>query len=321
VKPACRPAARIAVSRSAARRRPRAATGRALATVVLALALRAPLSAASLAGTPSFIPAVYGPGEDVEVTASLAPGASETLSELELRSGAGLPAGSADDPEIRSLRVARTAAGWEMRIRFVPWSPGRGTIPGLAARGAALPSLPYDAVSRLGPEDRDPSPPRPQRLPPGAALALYVLIGAALAVVLAAFGFVAYVIPASRALLARRRAGQAFRRLGKSLDFLTARALSADPAAFSAALARALRLYLAARVEPRAPVLTPGELSALPDDAFPAPSTRDAAAGILAWSDEVRFGGAAAQAAALERAAAEARRIAAENEEALLARA
>jgi hypothetical protein len=294
----------------------------AAAALALASAGSGRLAAAELAGAPSYIPASYGPGDEVAATAAIAPSAGEALSELELLPGAGLPPqGGSVDPELRGIEIARSSAGWRMKVRFVPWSPGRGLVPGVVAGGVAFPPLPYDAASRLGPEDRDPAPPRPQRLPPGAALALYALVGALLLLALAAFGFVAYLLPASRALLAKWRAGQAFRRLGKSLDYLAAHAASAEPAAYSAALARALRLYLAARVAPLAPSLTPAELAALPDDSFPAPATRERAASLLAWSDEVRFGGAAALAATLGDAAEKARRIAAENEEALIARA
>lgn len=312
----------MSAARVGAGRAPLGAVARCAFAAALASVGPAGLVAASLAGTPSYIPASYGPGEEVTVIAPVAPAIGESLSELELKPGAGLPARSGTaDPELLALKIARNGAGWEMRIRFVPWSPGRGIVAGVAASGAALPSLPYEAVSRLGPEDRDPTSPRPQRFPPGAAVALYGFAGVLIALGLAAFAFVAYLIPASRALLARWRAGQAFKRLGKSLDFLAAHAGPADPAAYTAALAGALRVYLSARVSPEIPALTPGELAALPDATFPAPATRDRAASLLAWSDEVRFGGASALAAELEAAAERARGIAAENEEALLARA
>lgn len=298
------------------------ALGLAGIAAALALAGAARLTAASLAGPPAYAPFRYGPGDEVTIVAPIAPGAGETLSALELEPGAGLPEpGRSADPELRSLRVAKGPSGWELTIRFVPWSPGAGQVPALSARGLSLPALPYESASRLGPEDLYPSAPRPQRMPPGAALALYLLGGAALALVLAAFAFVAYLLPASRALLARWRAAQAFRRLERSLDYLVARAGSADGAAFSAALAGALRNYLAARVSPEAPVLTAAEISALPDSAFPTPSIRDRSASLLSWSDEVRFGGTAAGAEDLASAAEEARRIAADSEEALLARA
>jgi hypothetical protein len=302
---------------------PRAAR-RVLLAGVLALAWAAParLDAASLAGSATFIPAVFGPGEEVLAVAPIAPRVGEALAEMELGPESGLPAAQkGSDPELRGIEIAKNGAGWELKIRFVPWSPGKGSVPAVSARGVSLPILPYEAASRLGPEDIDPTPPRPQRLPPGAALAFYVVVGASAALALAVLGFVAYVVPAARSLLAKWRAGQAFRRLGKSLDYLGAQAASAEPAAYSAALARAFRNYLAARVLADAPSLTPDEISALPDAAFPAPATRDKAASLLAWSDEVRFGGTAAGTAALADAADEARRIAADNEEALLARA
>jgi hypothetical protein len=141
-----------------------------------------------------------------------------------------------------------------------------------------------------------------------------------------------YLVPAARALLARRRAALAFKRLEASIDYLLGEAASAEASAFLAALLRALRLYLAARALPGAEALTASELSALPEAAFPAPATRDRAAALVALADRHRYGGAmagtrAGPAAAassprdfLESAAREAVAICRANEEALLAR-
>jgi hypothetical protein len=277
----------------------------------------ATLDARSLA----YLPVVYSAGEEVLAQALLAPEGREKLAELDLKPGSGLPpAGLEADPELRELRLSKTASGWLLSLRFVPWSPGTSSLPPMRAKGFLIPAVPYSASSILGPEDRDPSPPRRQRDPPGTALYLYALAGILVAIALGAAGASAYLLPAARALIARRRAAQAFRRLATSLDFLAAEAPSADPAAFLAALSRALRLYLGSRVVSEAPALTAAELALLPEASFPAPATRTRVAALIAGADRLRYGGGAVGLGALEAAVAEARSICAANEEALLAR-
>jgi len=137
-------------------------------------------------------------------------------------------------------------------------------------------------------------------------------------------GTMIYLIPAARSLLARRRAGLAFKRLEKSLDYLVEGAESADPSPFFAALSRALRLYLTVRVLPEASTLTAAELASLPETAFPASATRGRAAALIARADRVRYGGevliSRKDLAIFQSSVEEARAIGAENEEALLAR-
>jgi hypothetical protein len=288
----------------------------------------AELSAATLdARSLVYLPIRYSAGDEVVAQTTVLPEAGESLSPLDLKQGAGLAAQAEEaDPEIREIKLSKAPEGWLLKVRFVPWSPGAGSLPPLRQKGFRLPALPYSAVSLLGPEDRDPSPPRPQRDPPGIAVYLYGLAGILLVLVLGVIATLAYLIPGARAILARRRAAQAFRRLAKSLDYLASEAGSADPSSYFAALIRALRLYLAARALPEAPTLTAPELAALPDEAFPAPATKDRAAALVARADRARFGGerrgsAEAEKAALLEAAAEARAIGEANEEVLLARA
>jgi hypothetical protein len=304
---------------------------RACGLAVLALALpfslvagreldAATLDARSLA----FVPFRYSAGDEVTVQAAIVPEAGEQPIPLDLRPGAGLRAqGEEADPELRELRLSRTAEGWLLALRFVPWSPGPGSIPELRIKGLVIPSLPYTALSLIGPEDRDPSPPRPQADPPGIALYLYGFAALLVILALGAAGGSAYLVPAARAIIARRRAAQAFRRFDKSLDYLTSGAGAADPAAYFAALTRTLRLYLAARALPEAPALTSRELSSLPESAFPAPATRDRTAALVARADRARYGGDLPEGARLRvllEAAEEARAIGQANEEALLAR-
>jgi len=313
-----RPAAGL---RRASRARRFSLQRRALFAAALAVLAGAPLAAATVEGRPTYYPSSYGPGETVTVLVAIAPEPGEDLAELSLAPGSGLPPGDGlSDPELLGVDIAKNNGRWTMRARFVAWSPVEGIIEGFKSGGIGLPAIPYRATPHLGPNDIDPSSPRPQVLPPGAALALYGLLGALAAVGLGLFGSAAYLVPATRRLIAGWKAGQAFRRLSKSLEYLAAQAGSADPAAYSAALGRALRNYLSCRFLPEAPALTPGELSSLPEAAFPAPSTRDRAADLLSWADEVRFGGSPASAAELEGAADKARQVAAENEEAILAR-
>ncbi len=287
----------------------------------------APLYGATIdARSLAYIPASYSPGEELVAQATILPEAGEKLEALDLKAGAGLPAqGPEADPEIRELRISRAGAIWQLSLRFVPWSPGRLLVPAIRVKGLQIPAIPYSAISVLGSEDRDPSPPRRQRDPPGTALFLYGFAGLLLVLVLGGAGVAAYLVPAARALLARRRAAQAFRRFVTSLDYLAAEAGSAAPASFFAALSRAFRLYLATRVLPSAPALTAAEISALPDTAFPAPATKDRAAAFFAQADRARFGGEGAGSAKAREAAAtaaisETRILAEANEEALLAR-
>jgi hypothetical protein len=304
----------------------RACARRSLAVLALALcfglASATALSAATLdARSLAFVPIRYFAGDEVVAQATILPEDGEKLVALDLRPGSGLGVqGGEADPEIRGLVLAKTPQGWQLTLRFVPWSPGSLSVPEMRLRGLRIPALPYTALSLLGPEDREPSPPRPQRDPPGIILYLYGLAGLLLVLVLGALGSAAYLIPSARALLARRRAALAYKRLVRSLDYLAAEAGSADPASYLAALLRALRLYLAARALPEAEALTAPELAALPESALPAPATKDRAAALVARSDRLRYGGWGELEPALLEAAAEARAIAEANEEALRAR-
>jgi hypothetical protein len=271
------------------------------------------------------IPAKYYAGDEVLLQAAIRPEAGEKLVALDAKLGAGLGAQSGEaDPELRELRVAKTAGGWTLSLRFVPWSPGVGSIPEQRLKGLRIPAIHYAAAAILGPEDRDPAPPRPQLDPPGMLLYLYVFAALLLVLVLGGFCSAVYLVPAARSLLARRRAALAFKRLEKSLDYLLAGSASSDPASYCAALSRALRLYLAARALPEAFSLTSPEIAQLPEGAFPAPATRDRAAALFSRADRLRFGGEWPEGgdirALLESAAEEARAIGAAIEEVLLAR-
>jgi hypothetical protein len=313
------------------------------AAAALALALSAaggPAPAATLdAASLSYLPLHYYAGDEVLIVARVLPEKGERLAELDLRPGEGLPSRSGEaDPEIRALKLSKSSGSWTIEARFVPWSPGPGSLAESKIGGIRIPALPYAALSLLGPEDRDPTPPRPQRQLPGAALFLYGSAGAIAILALLAAAFFLYLLPAARSLLARRREERIFKRLDKSLDYLAREAGAAEDAAFFAALVRALRLYLAARFLPAAPALTASELEALPDEAFPAPATRRRTAALVALADRRRFGGeaaapaeaagadasapasAAGRGATLAAAVEEARAIAAANEEALRAR-
>jgi hypothetical protein len=275
-----------------------------------------------------YLPIHYFAGDDVVATVTLIPAPGEKLLPLnlgppEIRKLLGLP-GEAEnpDPEIESLKLERSDSLWKLTLRFRPWSPGSGSLSAFKVRGIAIPPLPYAAASVLGPEDRELSPPRPQADPPGTALYLYGFLGSLLLLGLGIAGWAAYLLPASRALIARRKAALAFKRLERRLDYLEAESGTADPAAFYAALCRSLRLYLAARFLPEAPALTAAEVSRLPEEAFPASATKDRTAALLSGADEARYGAFCDSITreALVAAAAEARAIAGANEEALGAR-
>lgn len=305
---------------------PRSARSRGatfLAAVVLALcSSRAPLAAAGSAGAdqdPSraqFSPKLFGPGEEVHALLLL-PGI-EAASGFVLKAGSGLPA--SEDPELRELALTKTQRGWELVIRFVPWSPGPGRIPSISAHGVLFPSIPYSTGSRLESEAREIASPRPQREPPGTAFYLYGLAGAALFIALACVASIAYLLPAARALLARWRAAQAFKMLCRSLDYLEAGTAVSEPAAFYAALSRALRLYLAERIDARAPALTASEFAALPASTFPASGLRDLAASLFAEAEQARYAGEMPGGVAMKDAAKRVRNLAEAAEEALDAR-
>jgi len=137
------------------------------------------LAAASLdPRTLASVPVRYSAGDEVVIQASIVPEAGERLAPLDLKPGAGLAAqGEEADPELRELTLSKTSDGWLLALRFVPWSPGAGTIPEMRLKGVRIPALHYAAVSLIGPDDRDPSPPRSQRSPPGIALYLYGFAG------------------------------------------------------------------------------------------------------------------------------------------------
>ena len=292
---------------------------RGLAAAILALCLSALPAGAEPLGLVrlGFAPARFGAGEEVEAVALLEAGSVEPEAFV-LKAGGGLPEpGPGADPELRELRLSKTAGGWELRARFVPWTPGKGLLPPLSVRGLALPGLPYTVDSVLAPGDREPAPPKPQRDPPGTALYLYGFAGLVLVLVLAGFWAAAVLVPGARRLLARRRAAQARRALERSLAYLERGLGSSAPADFYAALARSLRLYLTARLLPEAAALTPAEIGALPAARFPEAGIRDDAAAVLGEADLARFAGLNpgldAMRAALERSA----RLAGSAEEAL----
>jgi len=240
------------------------------------------------------------------------------LQPFSVKAGEGLPSpGPHADPELRSVSLSKAREGWELRIRFVPWSPEEGSLPALELRGLSIPALAYRVSSVLGPGSRDPAPPKPQLDPPGSALYLYGFAGLALILGFAVFASAAWLIPAALRLLARRKATQARRDLGRSLAWLAREKGKARPQDFYAALARAFRVYMAARLLPAAPALTPKELKALGEDAFPVPGLRDEAAALLAESDAVRFAGLEAGEAMMGQALARAARLGDVAEEAL----
>jgi hypothetical protein len=301
---------------SLARPRSRGAWAAALCLLAHSFAAAAP-SVVRL----SYEPEVYRVGDEVQIVALLDGLPPDFEGDFSARPGQGLPPlGEAADPELRELRLTKTAQGWELRATIVPWSPDHGVLRGQEVRGLKLPSLAYSVHSILGSADRELFPPRPQRDPPGAAVYFYALAGIALVIVLASLGVAAWLLPAARALIARWRAAQAFRRLSRSLDFLVADAPSAEPAAFYAALSRALRLYLAQRALRTAAALTSSEFARLPDGSLPAPGMREKAVDILEEADSVRYGGRAAAPDSMRSAAEKTRDLGTELEEVLVAR-
>ena len=291
--------------------------------IVLALAL---LAAPALSAAPvtvdrvAFLPARFFVGEEVEAIALVHFDAA-SIEAFAAKAGAGLPVVPAQaDPELRSLSLSKGPDGWELRWRFVVWTPGKGRIPALELRGLSIPAIDYQAYSVLGPQDRDLSPPKPQLDPPGTSLYLYGFAAFALLLVFIVFAVVSWLLPAARTLLERRKAAQARKALARTLAWLGKELRTAKPADFYAVLARALRNYLSVRVLPGAPALTPAELASLREDCFPAPGLRDEVSDLLAESDAVRYAGDKADLPRMREAIARASKIGDLAEEALDAR-
>jgi hypothetical protein len=284
---------------------------RALITLAFAFAGGAALSAAPVTvDRVAFLPARFCVGEEVEAIALVHFDAA-SIEAFAAKAGAGLPAAPGQaDPELR----------WELHWRFVAWTPGKGRIPAMELRGLSIPAVDYQAYSVLGPQDRDLSPPKPQLDPPGTSLYLYGFAAFVLLLVFIVFAVVSWLLPAARALLERRKAAQARKVLARTLSWLGKELRTARPSDFYAALARALRNYLAIRVLPAAPALTPAEVAALREDSFPAPGLRDEVSDLLAESDAVRYAGAPADIPRMREAIARAAKLGDTAEEALDAR-
>ena len=294
---------------------------RVVVACALALAAALPSSAAPVTvDRVAFLPARFYVGEEAEAIALVRFDAA-SVGAFTAKAGAGLPVISAQaDPELRSLSLSKGPDGWELRWRFVAWTPGKGRIPAMELRGLSIPAVDYDASSVLGPQDRDLSPPKPQLDPPGTSLYLYGFAAFMLFLAFAVFAVVSWLLPAARSLLERRKAAQARKALARTLVWLGKDLKTAKPADFYAVLARALRNYLAVRVLPGAPALTPAELATLREDSFPAPGLRDEVSDLLAESDAVRYAGDKADLARMREAIARASKIGDLAEEALDAR-
>jgi hypothetical protein len=298
----------------------RRAPRRAAAALALFLAAGASLSALGLrVERLSFLPARFRLGEEVELRAEVLPEGGEPEA-FTLKAGSGLPPAPGDGSlELRYLSLSKSASSWELKLRFVAWTPGPGRIPPLSLRGLQIPAIAFQTESALGPGDRELAPPKAQRDPRGTWLYLYGFVGLLVLLAAAGLGFATYVLPGARALIARWKAAQARKALERSLSFLEGSIGEVEPAVFYAALARALRVYLSLRVLPEAPMLTPRELGLLPEARFPAPGIREAAASALAETDEARFGpqGGRPSAAAMRDSLARAAAIGKSTEEAL----
>jgi len=289
------------------------------------LALALPLCASPPASTPSgqaifavsgtsFSPSPFHVGDRVTAKARIEDSAAAP-EPFQLLPGSGLPSGGGN-PELLSASLEADSTGSYLRVVFVAWSPGRGNLPSLAAGGMRFPPIAFETASVLGPGERDPSPPLPQRDPPGTSVYLYSIVALLVGVALVALATVFWLLPGARALLSRLRARGAFRTLSRSLEWLEANAGVADPAPFYALLSHALRLYLARRLIEEAEALTPREIRELPALRFPDAEYRDELAELLLEADRARWGnleasgaGSVATAAGRGLAARRARRL------------
>jgi len=236
-----------------------------------------------------FAPALFYAGEEVEALV-VASGTGGDPESFDLTAKSGLPErGSFANPEIKRVSLKKAGDSWEIRYRFVPWTPGPGKLRGFSAKGSLIPGFDYSVEAAVKPGERDLEGPKPQRDPPGTALYLYGFAGFALLFALGIVAAAGWLLPAARALMARRRAAEAYTALEKSLDYLEGEVESVEPKAFCAVFSHALRLYLSARLIDRAEALTPAELAVLAEDRFPVPGLRDEAVSLLRASDTARF--------------------------------
>jgi hypothetical protein len=272
----------------------------------------------------AFLPARFYVGEEVEALALVSfDGAAPEPEAFSVKAGDGLslPSASAQaDPEIRSIALSKTGSGWELRIGFVAWSPVASSLPRMSQHGLDIPPIAYAATPSLEPGGNEPAPPKPQLEAPGTAFYLYGFLGLLVLVGAAIFGFAAWVLPAASALAAKRRAGEARRNFQKTLAWLGKVIPESEPPAFYAALSRAIRNYLAARVLSEAPSLTPSELAGLSPELFLGPEIKQEAVSLLAESDSVRFGGESSGETLMRGALARAEKLGDAAEEALDAR-
>ncbi len=296
----------------------------ALAAAVFALCAAAGSARPLDLGRISFLPSRFRVGEEVELRAELLAAANGGIEGGKLEAfsvgPSDLPAATSTACELRSLAIVKSGKSWELRIHFVPWTSGAGRLPSINIHNYEIPSIDYDTAASIRTSDRELDPPKGQRELAGTALYFYGTIGLAVLLGLLILGFVTCLVPGARELLRRWRAGAAYKELRTAADYLESIIGKIKPSAFYGALAGAFRLYLAARVLPEAPSLTPRELSALPEDKFPVPAIRDEAAAALLEADAVRFGGRQPDETSMHAAVRRVLSIASAAEEAINAR-
>lgn len=275
-------------------------------------------------GRLSFLPARFRVGEEVELRAEVLASSDGSAGGQKLEAfsagPADLPGAAGAGCELRSLSLVKARNGWELRIRFVPWKAGESRLPGIIVHNYQIPALGYETASSLGPSDRGFDPPRGQRELAGTSFYIYAAVGLILLIGLFVLGLLTWIIPGARNLLRRWRAAAAYKELKAAAGYLEESIGEVGPPAFYAALSRALRIYLAARVLPGAPSLTPPELASLPAEDFPDAAIRDEAAAALSEADAVRFGGREPDESAMRAAVNRVLSIAGAAEEAIDAR-
>lgn len=278
-------------------RRPRRRVGGPLVGAVLAVALlaAAPTGARAEAAEASilrveFDPPTFYPGQATLAYATLDPGTaswSEAVLAVvsERPDEAGAPETGAPEVEILSARLERRGGQPILIVRFVPWTAGRGLIPGMELGGLAVTGLRFDCASAL--TSLRPPVLLPQLEPPGLRSRLYLAGGVALVALLAGLTAAFRAAPWFGAIKARWAAA----RSRKEFEALLEAVVEIEPeTAAWAALCAAVRRFVGTRTGVDWSAMTASEIALSPEGPVPGP-TRDAAAAILSSGDTARFAG------------------------------
>lgn len=276
----------------------------ALAIVLLAVAPATARADAAGASAPEAVivrveydPPTFYPGQAALAYATLDPGTASwgeaVLAVVPGREDGADDGAEGDDEagppevEVLSARLERRGGQPVLIVRFVPWTAGRGRIPGMELGGLSVPGLRFDCASAL--TSLSPPVPMPQLEPPGLRLRLYLAGGVVLVALLVGLAAAFRAAPWFGAIKARWAAARSRREFDDILESIGS--LKPETAAW-AALCAAVRRFVGIRTGVDWSAMTASEIALSPEGPVPGP-TRDAAAAILSSGDAARFAGLA----------------------------